>query len=60
MALLDGRPRSATIVAATEMTCLRLSRSGFQKALRAEPLLSTALLRALAERVRKLEDSVTL
>jgi CRP/FNR family transcriptional regulator, cyclic AMP receptor protein len=59
MALLDGRPRSATVVAATELTCLRLGRSAFQKALRAEPQLSTALLRSLAERIRKLEDAAT-
>jgi CRP/FNR family transcriptional regulator, cyclic AMP receptor protein len=60
MALLDGGPRSATIEAVTELTCLRLSRPAFQKALRAEPQLATALLRALAERIRGLEDSATL
>jgi CRP/FNR family cyclic AMP-dependent transcriptional regulator len=59
MALIDGQPRSATVVATTEMTCLRLGRAGFQKALRAEPSVSAALLRALAERLRKLEDAAT-
>ena len=59
MALIDGRPRSATVVADTEMTCLRLGRAAFQKTLRAEPSMSAALLRALAERLRKLEHAAT-
>jgi len=59
MALLDGRPRSANVVAGTEMTCLRLGRTAFLKALRGEPSLSGAVLQALAERVRKLEDAAT-
>jgi CRP-like cAMP-binding protein len=59
MALIDGQPRSATVVADTEMTCLRLGRAAFQKALRAEPSVSAAVLRSLAERLRKLENPPT-
>lgn len=59
MALFDGVPRSATVVADTEMTCLRLGRSAFLKILREEPSVSLALLRALADRVRKLQSAPT-
>ena len=51
MALIDGEPRSATVVADTEMTCLRLGRTAFAKILRSEPSVSLALL-VLAGRVR--------
>lgn len=60
MALIDGEPRSATVVADTEMTCLRLGRTAFAKILRGEPSVSQALLRALAGRVRDTQASTTL
>ena len=59
MALFDDAPRSATVVADTEMTCLRLGRSAFLKILRDEPSVSLALLRALADRARKLQSAPT-
>lgn len=60
MALLDGEPRSATIVAETEMTCLKLGRAAFTKIVRGEPSVSQALLRALAGRVRDAQAAPTL
>jgi len=57
MALLDGGPRSATVVAETESTCLRLGRNAFLRFLRSEPTVSLAILRALAERIRDAEDA---
>jgi CRP/FNR family cyclic AMP-dependent transcriptional regulator len=57
MALLDGAPRSATIVAETATTCLMLTRKRFAKILRDEPTVALALLRTLAARVRQLEAS---
>ena len=60
MALIDGEPRSATVVADTEMTCLRLGRTAFTKILRSEPSVSQALLRALAGRVRDAQAAPTL
>jgi CRP/FNR family transcriptional regulator, cyclic AMP receptor protein len=57
MALVDGAPRSATIVAETETTCLLLTRRRFAKLLRGEPTVALALLRTLAARVRELEES---
>jgi CRP-like cAMP-binding protein len=57
MALLDGAPRSATVVATRETVCLVLGRRPFAKMLKEEPAIATALLRALAGRVRDLEGS---
>jgi CRP-like cAMP-binding protein len=57
MALLDGAPRSATVVAKRETVCLVLGRRPFAKMLKEEPALASALLRALAGRVRELEGS---
>jgi CRP/FNR family cyclic AMP-dependent transcriptional regulator len=57
MALVDGAPRSATIVAETPTACLMLTRKRFAKILRDEPAVALALLRALAARVRELEAS---
>ena len=57
MALLDGAPRSATIVAKTETICLLLARKQFEKVLKDEPAVAHALLRTLAARVRDLEAS---
>lgn len=59
MALFDSAQRSATVVADTEMTCLRLSRTAFLKILRDEPSVSLALLRTLADRVRSLQSAPT-
>jgi len=57
MALLDGAPRSATIVAETRTACLMLTRQRFAKVLRDEPSVALAVLRTLAARVRELEAS---
>jgi CRP-like cAMP-binding protein len=57
MALLDGAPRSATIVAETVTACLMLTRKRFAKVLRDQPTVALALLRTLAARVRELEAS---
>jgi CRP/FNR family transcriptional regulator, cyclic AMP receptor protein len=57
MALVDGAPRSATIVADTETTCLLLTRKRFARILRGEPTVVLSLLRTLAARVRELEAS---
>jgi CRP-like cAMP-binding protein len=57
MALLDGAPRSATVVAKSETVCLMLARKPFAKILKDEPVIAFALLRTLAARVRELEAS---
>jgi CRP-like cAMP-binding protein len=55
MSLIDGGERSATVVADTEMLCLRLSRTPFTKMLKSEPEISIALLRELTRRLREAE-----
>lgn len=57
MALLDGAPRSAGVVADGEVLTLTIDRSSFRKLLRAEPALMEALLRTLATRLREAERS---
>jgi CRP-like cAMP-binding protein len=56
MALLDGRPRSATVVADTRLHAIRLTRAGFNRALEANPSMARAMLAELAGRVRRLES----
>ncbi len=55
MCLLDGQPRSATVVARSEVTMLCLGRIAFQSLLRREPVLMVRLLQTLAQRLRDAE-----
>jgi CRP-like cAMP-binding protein len=59
MALLDGSPRSATVIAETDVACLRLGRDAFLDVVRREPSVALAVLQALAERIRGLEKERT-
>jgi CRP/FNR family transcriptional regulator, cyclic AMP receptor protein len=52
MALLDGGPRSATVVADGPVVCLAITQARFAKVLRAEPTIAIAMLRELAARLR--------
>ena len=55
MALLDGGSRSATVVANTDVLCLRISRGPFTRMLKDEPEIALALLRQLTGRLRAVE-----
>jgi CRP-like cAMP-binding protein len=55
MALLDGGPRSATVVAKTDVLCLRLARAAFTKMLKSEPEIALVLLGELSRRLRLAE-----
>jgi CRP/FNR family cyclic AMP-dependent transcriptional regulator len=57
MALIDGGPRSATIVATTKLHAMKLARRPFMKLLEQEPKVALTLLTELAARVRRLERS---
>ena len=59
MALLDGTPRTATVEAQTEVLAMLLGRSAFLKTLEAEPKIALAIMRTLAERLRKANLSPT-
>ena len=56
MALLDRRPRSATVVADTDMTLLVLGQRQFNGLLDATPALARKLLAAMATRLREADE----
>ncbi len=56
MALLDRRPRSATVTSETDMTLLVLGQRQFNGILDAVPALSRKLLAAMATRLREADD----
>ncbi|MCH6588950.1 MAG: cyclic nucleotide-binding domain-containing protein [Proteobacteria bacterium] len=53
LALLDGEPRGATVVALTACRTLVVTRDAFERWLQEHPSVSGALLRALSQRVRR-------
>ena len=57
MALLDEAPRSATVIAIRETTCLLLDRNAFDTILSTEPAIGSKLLRTLAARLREASDA---
>jgi CRP/FNR family transcriptional regulator, cyclic AMP receptor protein len=57
MALLDGEPRSASVVAETDVAAVRIAADPFRALLRREPAIAIALLRTLSLRVRRLEGA---
>jgi CRP/FNR family transcriptional regulator, cyclic AMP receptor protein len=58
MSLLDGEPRSATIVATTDLRLLVVDRSHFWRLLDETPDLIRRILTILSRRVRSLEQTV--
>jgi CRP-like cAMP-binding protein len=54
LALLDGAPRAATVVALDDLTTARLPRTAFLKLVREEPTVARGILRGLARIVRDL------
>jgi len=55
ISLLDGGPRTATVVATTPLVMLGLSRGAFQKLLSTEPAVAVKLLQHVAAMLRRLE-----
>ncbi len=58
VALLDGAPRSASVVAETPLEAIRLYRRTLLKMLEAEPQLALKILDAMVRRVRALTRSL--
>src|SRR5512144_634882 len=58
MSLLDGEPRSATIVATTDLRLLVVDRSHFWRLLDETPDLIRRMLTILSRRVRRLEQTI--
>jgi type IV pilus assembly protein PilB len=53
MALLTGKPRTATVVALEPTTCAVLERSNFEQVLRAHPMLAMLLTAVMADRLER-------
>ncbi|HKX67387.1 MAG TPA: cyclic nucleotide-binding domain-containing protein [Intrasporangium sp.] len=53
LAVLDPQPRSATVVALTDVTALRLSKADFDEALESRPEIARGVILALVERLRE-------
>jgi CRP/FNR family transcriptional regulator, cyclic AMP receptor protein len=58
MALLDGLPRSATVVALDESELFILHRREFLNLLESAPQIATSLLRELTQRLRKADEQI--
>jgi CRP/FNR family cyclic AMP-dependent transcriptional regulator len=52
IALIDGKPRTATVTAATPVTALVIRRAGFLDLLDRYPSVRLGVLMALTERIR--------
>lgn len=59
MGLIDGEPRSASIVAVGDLQTMQLPRRPFLKLLEQEPGISIAMLAELAGRLRKVEGEAS-
>jgi CRP-like cAMP-binding protein len=55
MALIDGEPRSATVVALADVFVLMVPRSKFLKLLESEPKLALAIMATLSGRLRAVQ-----
>jgi CRP/FNR family transcriptional regulator, cyclic AMP receptor protein len=58
MALLDGRPRSASVTATEETQCLVLHRWDFLRELRKNPEIGIAMLSVLSGRIRATNEAL--
>ncbi|HEX6230811.1 MAG TPA: cyclic nucleotide-binding domain-containing protein [Actinomycetota bacterium] len=54
LALLDGEPRAASVVAASRLETIRIDRSAFRRVLRTDPEIAIKLLEGMARRTRKI------
>jgi CRP-like cAMP-binding protein len=59
MSVIDGKPRSATVIAATAVSLLILHRRDFVSLLETVPGLQRKLLVTLCERVRQADQALT-
>ena len=56
MALLDGFPRVATVVAIEDTECLVMTRWDFTAELRTNPTIALAMLPVMSKHIRELEE----
>lgn len=60
MALIDGEPRSATVVAVGEVYVLAITRTKFLKVLESEPKIALAIMATLSRRLRAVQEAAKL
>ncbi|HRE18182.1 MAG TPA: cyclic nucleotide-binding domain-containing protein, partial [Rhodocyclaceae bacterium] len=53
MGLLTGEPRTATVIARSDMECYRLDKSGLQEILQSRPAIAETLSQVLATRLEQ-------
>jgi CRP/FNR family transcriptional regulator, cyclic AMP receptor protein len=58
VSLLDGGPRTASIVAQTPLTAVRLFRAPFYRLVQADPAIGVRVLSELARRIRRVDRAV--
>jgi CRP-like cAMP-binding protein len=58
LALLDGGPRSASVVAASPLSTIRIERAPFRRMLKDEPEIALKMLEAMARRMRGMVESL--
>ena len=59
ISLLDGGPRTASVIAETPVVAIRLFKASFDKVVREEPSVAGKILAAVARRLREAEKTVT-
>jgi CRP/FNR family transcriptional regulator, cyclic AMP receptor protein len=59
ISLLDGGPRTASVVAETPVVAIRLFKGAFDKVVREEPRVAGKILAVVARRLREAEKTVT-
>lgn len=59
ISLLDGGPRTASVIAETPVVAIRLFKASFDKVVREEPRVAGKILAAVARRLREAEKTVT-
>jgi CRP/FNR family transcriptional regulator, cyclic AMP receptor protein len=58
IALIDGKPRSATVVTRTEVRVLPIDAAHFERLMRDMPEFSRYVMTAMAERMRRMNDNL--
>ena len=59
ISLLDGGPRTATVVAATPVVAIRLFKSSFDRVVKEEPQVAGKILTVVARRLREAERTIS-
>ena len=59
ISLLDGGPRTATVIADTPVVAIRLFKSSFDRVVKEEPQVAGKILTVVARRLREAERTIS-